>query len=180
LTDGVVELRPLTVLDAAEHLAGEDEELTRWLNGGLGTCAGCLDWLRRCEESWAVGGPVFAFGIRNVHKEILLGTVELRVGETYLEPGQASISYGLYPQARGHGVAMRACGLAFTFAVRALTTAPWTIAEVVAHIDPFNAGSLRVAHRAGFQHVDSCVGAGAAWELFVMDLDHPLVSPLAG
>ena len=37
LSDGVVLLRPLSRSDACDHLAGEDEELVRWLNGGPGT-----------------------------------------------------------------------------------------------------------------------------------------------
>jgi RimJ/RimL family protein N-acetyltransferase len=179
LTDGVVELRPLTVIDAAEHWAGQDGELDRWLNGGPGSLAGILNWLRRREEYWRAGGPVFGFGIRDPRRKTLLGTLELRVGERYLEPGQATISYGLYPQARGRGVAVRACRLGCTFALRALTAGPWAVSEVVAHIDPFNAGSLRVVDRVGFRHVDSRVGAGEAWELFAMDLSRRLPTLLA-
>lgn len=177
LNDGVIELRPLAVVDAAEHLAGRDEQLTRWLNVGPESPRGAVEWLRCREEYWRLGGPVFAFGIRKVRRDILLGTVEIRVGEAYLEQGQAAISYGLYPRARGGGVAVRACRLGCTFAVRVLTTDPWAVREVVAYIDPFNAGSLRVAHRAGFLHIDSRVGAGAAWEVFVMDLPSRFSAP---
>lgn len=179
LTDGVVELRPLTVVDAVEHWAGQDEELDRWLNGGPGSPMGTLNWLRRREQYWRAGGPVFAFGIRDPRRKLLLGTVELRVGERYLEPGQATISYGLYPQARGRGSAVRACRLGCIFAMRTLTDGPWAVREVVAHIDPFNTGSLRVIERVGFRHVDSRVGAGAAWELFAMDLHRRLPTALA-
>jgi len=177
LSDRIVELRPLTVVDVVEHLAGEDDELIRWLKGGPGSLQGTLRWLHRREEYWRRGGPVFAFGVRNVGRQVLLGTVELRVGENSVEPGQASISYGLYPPARGRGVAVRACRLGCAFALRALTTGPWAVREVVAHIDPFNTASLRVARRAGFEHVESRVGAGAAWELFVMDLAQLLPRP---
>jgi hypothetical protein len=39
LTDGVVFLRPLCAEDAAEHLAGEDDEMAKWLSGGRSTLA---------------------------------------------------------------------------------------------------------------------------------------------
>jgi len=31
LTNGVIFLRPLDLRDAADHLAGEDDEMARWL-----------------------------------------------------------------------------------------------------------------------------------------------------
>ena len=34
LTDGVIFLRPLTAEDAADHLAGEDEEMAKWEAAG--------------------------------------------------------------------------------------------------------------------------------------------------
>lgn len=37
LSDGIVTLSPLCLDDAEAHLAGEDELLVRWLNGGPGT-----------------------------------------------------------------------------------------------------------------------------------------------
>ena len=37
LTDGMIFLRLLRLEDAADHLAGEDEEMARWLNGWRGT-----------------------------------------------------------------------------------------------------------------------------------------------
>jgi RimJ/RimL family protein N-acetyltransferase len=169
LTDRVVELSPLTVVDAAEHLAGQDAQLRRWLHTGPGTTRGSVTWLSRCEEGWTSGGPVFAFGVRDAGLRSLLGTVELRVGERALEPGQASISHGLYPQARGRGIAVRACRLACCFALTLLADEPWNVAEVVAQIDPMNAASLRMIERVGFVHAGSRVGAGQAWELFVMD-----------
>jgi RimJ/RimL family protein N-acetyltransferase len=181
LDDGVVQLRPLTVADAAEHLAGQDDELARWLGATPRTAQGTLTWLSRCEDCWRLGGPVFAFGVRSMGSqpplgsesllgtEPLLGTVEMRLGGAGVGPGQADIRYGLFPQARGRGVAVRACRLGCDFALGALTVSPWGVREVVAHIDPFNAGSLRVVDRAGFRHVDTFVGAGAAWELYVCD-----------
>jgi hypothetical protein len=39
LTDGIIFLRPLTPEDAADHLAGEDEEMVKWVSGGRSTLA---------------------------------------------------------------------------------------------------------------------------------------------
>jgi RimJ/RimL family protein N-acetyltransferase len=172
LTDQIVELRPLAVVDAAEHLDGQDREWRRWLGSGRGSANETMSWLCRCEECWRSGGPVFAFGVRAVGLDGLLGTVELRVNEPALPPGRASISCGLYPQARGRGIGMRACRLASCFALHALADVPWNVTEVVAQIDPFNHASLQMIERAGFVYTDSCVGAGEAWEQFAIDRPH--------
>lgn len=168
LTDQVVELSPLAVVDAEEHIAGQDREWRRWLGSGRGS-KGTVAWLYHCVECWRHGGPVFAFGVRAVARPGLLGTVELQVAEPALPPGQVSIRCGLYPQARGRGIATRACRLAAAFALRVLADDPWNVTEVVAQIDPFNVASLRMIERAGFVYADSCVAAGEAWELFGID-----------
>lgn len=177
LTDQVVELRPLAIVDAAEHLAGQDHEWRRWLGSGPGSSEGTVKWLYRCEERWRRGGPVFAFGVRAVGGGGLLGTVELQVDERALPPGQASLRCGLYPQARGRGMAMRACRLTSGFALRVLADAPWNVTEVVVQIDAFNVASLQMIERAGFVHGDSCVAAGVVWELFAIDLLHLECAP---
>jgi RimJ/RimL family protein N-acetyltransferase len=169
LTDQVVELRPLAIADATEHTLGPDREWRRWLGSGPGSAEGTVTWLCRCEECWRAGGPVLGFGVRAVGRAGLLGTVELQLDEKALPPGQASISCGLYPQARGRGLAMRACRLASGFALRVLADLPWRVTRVVAQIDPFNTPSLQMIERAGFVHAESCVGAGEAWELFAID-----------
>lgn len=168
LTDQTVELGPLAVADAEEHFAGQDHEWRRWLGAGPESAEGTVNWLCRCEECWRSGGPVFAFGVRAAGRDGLLGTVELRVGEDALLPGRASIRCGLYPRARGRGVARRACRLAACFALHALAGDPWNVTEVVAQIDACNIASLRMIKHAGFVHADSCVAAGEAWELFAI------------
>jgi hypothetical protein len=59
LTDGVVFLRPLTAEDAAEHLAGEDEEMAKWLSGGRSTLENvqALQATRRTGEAMGRAGP---------------------------------------------------------------------------------------------------------------------------
>jgi RimJ/RimL family protein N-acetyltransferase len=172
LTDQVVELTPLAVADAVEHLAGQDREWRRWLGSGPGSTQGTVTWLHRCEECWRTGGPMFAFGVRAAGQHSLLGTVQLRFDQRAPPPRRATISCGLYPQARGRGMAMRACRLASLFALRVLAGAPWNVTEVAAQIDPFNGASLRMIERAGFVPADSCVAAGEVWDLFTIDLPH--------
>src|SRR5450756_2528973 len=110
LTDGIVVLRPLDLGDVAEHLAGEDEELVRWLNGGPGTRETVEAHVRACMAAWQTGGPTITFGIRAGEPERLVGTVDAHLELAGLEAGQANIAYGLYPQARGRGLGVEAVG----------------------------------------------------------------------
>lgn len=148
LTDGVVTLRPLDLDDTHAHLAGEDEELIRWLNGGPGTPERVEAYVRRCMASWAAGGPTFSFGIRADTEGLLIGTIDVRLEHEELVPGQAQLAYGLYAPARGRGFATRAVMLACGFAA----TLPG-ISEVVIRVDPRNPTSAAVAVRAGFRFV---------------------------
>lgn len=118
-------MSPLGQGDAAAHLAGEDEELVRWLSGGPGSQETVRVYLRRCVEQWTTGGPVHAFGIRvradhtPQAPHVLAGTVEVQFDRPYLGPGQVNISYGLYPTWRGRGLATRAVALACVHAASA-------------------------------------------------------------
>lgn len=87
LTDGVIVLHPLDVSDVAAHLAGEDEELVRWLNGGPGTQLTVEAHIRACMAAWRAGGPTFNFGIRAGVPERLIGTVDTHL-ELPLPRGQ--------------------------------------------------------------------------------------------
>ena len=145
LTDGIVVLRPLDLGDVAEHLAGEDEELVRWLNGGPGTRETVEAHVRACMAAWQTGGPTVTFGIRAGEPERLVGTVDAHLELAGLEAGQANIAYGLYPQARGRGLASRAVTLMCTF----LATRHG-VREAIIRTEPANAASAAVARRAGF------------------------------
>jgi RimJ/RimL family protein N-acetyltransferase len=145
LTDGTVTLTPLGPADFDAHLAGEDEELVRWLSGGRATPAGLRDYLARCERWWAEGGPFHNFGIRVGEDLVLAGTVDVQPGQYYLQPGQANLAYGLYPQWRGQGLATRAVILACEYATML------GCAEAVIRCEPENARSAAVAVRAGFE-----------------------------
>ncbi|MFH9348966.1 GNAT family N-acetyltransferase [Kitasatospora sp. NPDC017646] len=154
LSDGVITLSPLRPEDAAAHLAGEDEALVRWLSGGPSTPEGVAAYFRHCREQWETTGPLRAFGIRaagegvdGVEGEygVLAGTVDLRFEHSDLAPGQVNVAYGLYPSWRGRGLATRAVLLASGYAARVGAR------EAVIRVEPENAASAAVAHRAGFR-----------------------------
>ena len=114
LTDGTILLRPFRPEDAATHLTGEDAEQVRWLSGGRGTLVRVLAWIEANQRHWQAGGPVFNFAIVNASTGTLLGMVEATTDYRRiagLRQGDANISYGLYPGARGHGYASRAVAL---------------------------------------------------------------------
>ncbi|HEU4913134.1 MAG TPA: GNAT family N-acetyltransferase [Actinomycetes bacterium] len=99
--DGVVLLRQLELSDVDTHLAGEDDDLVRWYNGGPGTRATVEAHVRAARAAWEAGGPTFTFGICTGDPAQLVGTVDAHLTLPSLRAGQANIAYGLYPSARG-------------------------------------------------------------------------------
>ncbi len=148
LTDGVVTLRPMTAADAEPHLAGEDEAAVRFLACGRSTLATVTAWIERNRLSWATGGPVRCFGIREGATGRLVGMVEANLAAPGFRAGVANISYGLYPAARGRGYATRAVRLMVDH-LAAATAA--TVAVIQVH--PENRASLAVPGRAGFRRL---------------------------
>ncbi|MGW8762475.1 GNAT family N-acetyltransferase [Streptomyces sp. NPDC055815] len=144
LSDGIVTLSPPRLDDVEAHLAGEDELLVRWLNGGPSTPEGVEAYFRHCHEQWAMAGPLRAFGIRAGADKVLAGTVDLRFAGERLAPDQVNVAYGLYPSWRGRGLATRAVLLASRYAATAGAQ------EAVIQVDPENPASAAVAQRAGF------------------------------
>jgi len=115
LTDGVIGLRPMTGDDAVAHLAQEDEETVRWLSGGASTPESVRAWIARAADSWAAGGPVFLFAIVIAATGATIGMVEANYAIPRVQPDGVNISYGLGPEARGHGHATRAVLLLLRF-----------------------------------------------------------------
>ncbi|QWA22145.1 GNAT family N-acetyltransferase [Streptomyces osmaniensis] len=144
LSDGVITLSPLRPADAEAHLAGEDEQLVRWLSGGPGTREGVDAYIRHCEEQWATAGPLRAFGVRAGAEGTLAGTIDLRFAAEGLTRGQVNVAYGLYPAWRGRGLATRAVLLVCRYAAGAGSK------EAVIQVEPENAASMAVARRSGF------------------------------
>ncbi|WP_040589415.1 GNAT family N-acetyltransferase [Sciscionella marina] len=165
LSDGIVTLSPLRLDEAEAHLAGEDEQLVRWLSGDPGTREGVEAYIRHCLEQWDTVGPLRAFGIRVGIDEALAGTIDLRFTAEGLSPGQVNIAYGLYPSWRGHGLATRAVILVCRYATSQGAK------QAVIQVEPENAASSAVADRAGFtldKHQHGADGTRLDW--YIRDL----------
>jgi RimJ/RimL family protein N-acetyltransferase len=146
LTDGVVLLRLPRPADAADHLAGEDDEIAKWLSGGRSTIATVQSYIRSCEENWQGDGPRRAFGIFDCATSRLIGSIEANLAFPLLEPTQANVSYGVFPAWRGNGTALRALRL-----MGAYLKSVSGMRQMVLRISCENAASLRVAEKSGFQ-----------------------------
>lgn len=147
LNDGVIQLRPLTQADAAAHLAGEDEEMAKWLSGGRSTAATVQTAIDKFEEQWRTGGPRRAFGVFDCGHDKLIGFVEANL-ELFGNPAEVNVSYGIFPPWRGRGLAVRAIDLVAEY-LRTATEAR----GIVLQIAPENGRSIRVAEKAGFARV---------------------------
>ncbi|GLX96811.1 GNAT family N-acetyltransferase [Herbidospora sp. NBRC 101105] len=132
-----IRLTPLTPADLDAHLAGQDEQLTRWYTGGPSTREATAAYLHHCVTQWERRGPLRAFGIRV--DDTPAGTLDLRFAGD-----EVDIAYGLYPSWRGRGLATRAVLLACRYA------ASEGARLAVIKVDPANPVSAAVARRAGF------------------------------
>jgi RimJ/RimL family protein N-acetyltransferase/predicted kinase len=165
LADGDLILSALSPDDAHDHLAGEDDLLVRWLNGGPGTQVGTEKYIRHCMEQWATKGPLRAFGIRVGTEQALAGTIDLRFEAPGLTAGQVNVAYGLYPAWRGRGLATRAVLVACRYA------AGEGADQAVIQVAPQNPGSAAVAHRAGFAYIKQVLDTdGNRFDWYVRNL----------
>jgi RimJ/RimL family protein N-acetyltransferase len=143
LSDGVVHLDGFGAGDVDAHLANEDEEMARrfgwWPDRSMAHHARAA--FERWAESWASGGPVRAFAVREVATAALVGMCELRLEDDQI----ARASYSIGPHARRRGFASRALALATQWAFD-----EQGIARVELYIERDNAASRGVARRCGF------------------------------
>ena len=144
LSDGVIFLRPLSAEDAADHLAGEDDEMAKWVSGGRSTPSTVEAFIRNNQDSWRNGGPRRAFGIFDCASNQLAGFIEVNLARI-VEPGQVNVSYGVFREWRRQGVALRALDLMDEY-LRTATDAR----QIVLRIVPANTASLKLAEKAGF------------------------------
>ncbi len=145
LTDSVITLRCLVEHDAEAHLAGEDDDMVRWLSGGPGSLDNLLSWIRQNREQWATEGPRRNFGVFDVTSTALVGNAEAHLDLPGLAPGAVNISYGVFPAWRGRGIALRAV----TLILHWLQTQP-SRTKAVIRVAPDNIHSLRVPETLGF------------------------------
>jgi RimJ/RimL family protein N-acetyltransferase len=144
LTDGVIFLRPQTIEDAADHLAGEDEEMAKWANGGRSTLSTVEAFIRNNQDNWQTGGPRRSFGVFHCASNRLIGFIEVNLARV-VNPGEVNVSYGVFPQWRRKGLALRAIDLMDQY-LRTATEAR----QIVLRIFPANTASLKLAEKAGF------------------------------
>src|SRR4051794_32140678 len=85
--------------DAADHLAGEDEEMVKWVSGGRSTLATVEAFFQNNQESGRSGGPRRAFGVFDCASNRLVGFIEVNL-ERLVNPGEVNVSYGIFPQWR--------------------------------------------------------------------------------
>jgi len=134
----------LTAEDAADHLAGEDEEMAKWVSGGRSTPANVETAIQNWHENWRTGGPRRAFGVFDCVTNRLVGFIEVNLARL-VEPGQVNVSYGVFRQWRRQGLALRAMDLMDEY-LRTATEAR----QIVLRIAPANTASLKFAEKAGF------------------------------
>ena len=155
-TDGTVTIAPWRLDDVEAHVAGTDEEQIRWLwpehrDSWLAMSpAQRIEHVRGVfERAIAVNqtGPKWSFG---VHVDgVLVGHVDCDLANEHVPAGEANISYTIWPEHRGHGVASAAARLVIRF-VAEHTGAR----EVHVLVDPRNEASRRVARSLEPDEVD--------------------------
>lgn len=154
LTDGVVKLDAHRLEDAAQDLAGEDEEIRRRFDGARPTTvAEAEDAIRRYTARRAAGGPEVTYALR-LPDGTLIGGAEIRRPAAQ----HADVGYWVFPAFRGAGYARRALSLLCRAAIDCIDG----LVEISAHIEPDNIASLRTAEAAGFREVGSVVENGVA------------------
>lgn len=162
-----VVLRHFRPDDALTHLKGEDNAISMWLSGGISTEDSVTRWIQSNEDNWANDGPRFAFAIQTPDGE-LVGMIEINVDFSHfagLGPGDANVSYGLYPQYRGRGLATSALLTIREFLITK------GIKRAVVRIETENVNSVRLAVRAGYSHTGEVTNAvGTEYIVFVDDL----------
>jgi RimJ/RimL family protein N-acetyltransferase len=149
--------------DALTHLEGEDESTSKWLSGGVSTEESVLRWIQSNEENWSNEGPRFAFAIQTLAGE-QVGVIEVNVDHSRfagLEPGDANVSYGLYPQYRGRGLATSAL-----LHVREFMISKGVLRAVI-RVEPENVSSIRLAERCGYDRVGVINDVGTDFLVFV-------------
>ena len=102
-----------------------------------------LDWVHRQRGRLAEGAG-FSFVIADLESDIAIGTIGLWL--RHLSAGRAAVGYSVSPAWRRRGVGRSA--------LTAVTSFAWTIPElhrVELYIEPWNVGSLHVAHAAGYR-----------------------------
>src|SRR5579875_2223837 len=169
LTDGVIGLRPLAFEDAERHLAGEDEEQVRWLNEGYwSTPETVRRHIERMQEARRQGIALWNFGAWEVATGDLVGNIEANglpgrlVG---VGPGEANISYVIFPDWRRQGYAFPSVNLICRF------LKDKGFGRAIIRVHPDNEASAKVARRAGFHPEHMLENIHGPLRRYARDLD---------
>ncbi len=149
LTDGVVTLRPWRDEDIAPAVAGHDEQIAHWFGFPEGVVrpseADMQAAVERWRTGWAEGQSVVNFVIE--HADEVAGTCELRKEDEHT----GALSWTLFAEHRGHGLATRAVRVLSDWALTESGQGGLGLTRVEAKVEPANDASLRVATRAGLR-----------------------------
>jgi len=145
LADDAIRLEPLSQAHAPEMLAlANDPEFVRFTRVPAGADGAFVErWIGRYESGWEDGSRA-GFAILDANDGAFLGFAAL-VG-LELDALQCEIGYGVTPHSRGRGIAGRSLDLLTRWCLDELA-----LERLELHIDPANAGSIKVAERSGYR-----------------------------
>ncbi|MHB8185673.1 MAG: NUDIX hydrolase [Dermatophilaceae bacterium] len=142
LRDGEVTLRPWTFDDVDDARLQHDEEITHWF--GFPAVIPPEETQRQAIERWhrdyADGRKVVSFVVE--HQRRVAGIVEVRQKGN----GNGELSWAVFPDHRGQGVATRGLRLLIRYAFEELG-----LHRLATNIEPDNKASLRTAGRVGLR-----------------------------
>jgi RimJ/RimL family protein N-acetyltransferase len=165
LSDGVVLLRPRTLADVDAQVAGQDEEIVKWLDWEPPTIANVTDMIEASTTSWRDGMRRYDFGICDSPTGVLIGNALANCVDPLLGPGEVNIAYAVFPGWRGSGVAGRVVDLLCGW-----LRDDFRVHTAVLKIDEANAASHSVARRLGFMPSGSVLTDTGPLERFVRPL----------
>jgi len=147
LTDGVVTLRPFRDEDVEEAVAGHDEVIAHWFGWPVDAVTpermrqAIADW----RTSYADDRSHVAFAIEA--EGVVVGSVDIRRRDA----GVGELSWALYRDHRGRGLAARAVRTLIDYALTEVGQGGLGYTRVEAKVEPDNTASLRVATRSGLR-----------------------------
>lgn len=163
LTDGDLELRPLELDDTAEWLAGEDDEQIRWFEAPRPARVSDVEaFIRDCQESWQKLGDHRHWAIRWADRPDILGGIDLR----RLDNDEVNLSYLVFPNFRGQGIAFRASELVMNYAAANMGA---RVAVFKMLTDNVHSRSVAICLGARFSGEEPS-NAGAIFHVFKLDL----------
>jgi RimJ/RimL family protein N-acetyltransferase len=145
LTDGVIILRPRTLADVDQQVAGQDVEIMTWLDWEAPTPENVSAMISSSIEAFGSGVLRFDLGVYDAGTGAMVGNGLANFADPLLQPGEVNIAYAVFPAWRRRGIATRVVEL----------LCQWLCDQPDAHtavlkIDAGNAASHAVARRSGF------------------------------